>query len=108
MLKQLLQKQREEFDKKFPKKEIIDSNFISSDKNPAQAYALGRIDAHNLLVSNLKFYLQTCQEEIVEAVFSEVEKEIKKAEEALNKEKNLNQKSFYEGYIKGLKFLNNK
>jgi hypothetical protein len=32
------------------------------------------------------------------------ESELKKAEEALGKEHNLNQISFYEGYIKGLKF----
>ena len=34
----------------------------------------------------------------------EVLEEIKKAEKALAEETNLNQQSFYEGYIKGLKF----
>lgn len=35
-----------------------------------------------------------------------IKEEKQKAEEALRKEKNLNQVSFYEGYIKGLKFNN--
>lgn len=36
---------------------------------------------------------------------TELDREIKKAEEALGNERNLDQVTFYEGYIKGLRFL---
>lgn len=86
------------------KSNVLSTKFHTCGKEVKAFYKCNKCGRESCIV-HLDKRCPFCEQEVLKEALPSWEEELKKSEKLLNKTKNLNEISFLEGYIKGLKFI---